>query len=44
MDEGVQILDHLNTFNDLICQLTSLGEKSNEDEKTMALLCTLPDS
>ena len=44
MDEGMEIPNHLNTFNDLICQLTSLDEKSNEDEKTMALLRTLPDS
>ena len=28
MDEASKIHDHLNTFNDMICQLTNLDEKS----------------
>ena len=44
MDEGTKIPNHLNAFNDWICQLTSLDEKSNEEEKTISLLCTLLDS
>ena len=44
MEEGTKIVDHLNVFSDLTCQLTNLGDKFNNDEKVVALLCTLPKS
>ena len=44
MIDGSKIYDHLNTFNDLVCQLTSVDVKLDGEEKEIALLCTLPDS
>ena len=44
MEEGTKITDHLNVFSDLTCQLTNLGDKFSNEEKVVALLCTLPES
>ena len=43
MADGSKIHDHLNTFNDLVYQLTSGDVKLDDEEKAIALLCTLPD-
>ena len=42
--DGLKIHDHLNTFNDLVCQLTSVYAKTDDEEKEITLLCMLPDS
>ena len=44
MEEGTKIANHLNVFSDLTCQLTNLGDKFNNEDKVVALLCTLPKS
>jgi len=33
MKEGTKIDDHLNTFNTLLCQLTSIGVKFESEDK-----------
>ena len=43
MNDGSKIHDHLNTFNDLVCQLTSVDAKLDDEEKAITLLCTLSD-
>jgi hypothetical protein len=40
MKEGTKIVDHLNTFNTLIVQLTSMEVKFKDED----LLCLLPES
>jgi len=44
MKEGMKTSDHLNTFNTLICQLTSMGDKLDSEDKAITLLCSLPES
>ena len=44
MEEGKKIVDHLNVFFYLTCQLTNLGDMFSNEEKAIALLCTLPES
>ena len=44
MKEGTEIADHLNVFNTLICQLTSMDVKIDDEDKVVNLLCTLPES
>ena len=44
MIDGMKIHDHLNTFNDLVCQLTSVDAKLDDEDKEIALLHTLPNS
>ena len=44
MDEGTTVADHLNVFNMVIAQLTSIGVFVSEEEHSMLLLCSLPDS
>jgi len=36
-----KIVDHLNVFNTLICQLTSMDVKYNDEDKEIMLLCSL---
>jgi hypothetical protein len=43
MKEGTKIVDHLNVFNTLICQLASMDIKI-EEYKAMTLLCLLLES
>ena len=44
MEEGGYLTDHLNAFNLLATQLTSVGIKLEEEDRCMTLLCSLPDS
>ena len=44
MDEGRNIYDHINNFNQLVCQLLNLGEKIEEEEQSLLLLASLPKS
>jgi hypothetical protein len=44
MKEGTKIVDHLNVFNTLICQLTSMDVKIDEEDKTVMLICSLLES
>ena len=44
MKEGTEIVDHLNVFNTLICQLSSMDVKIDDEDKAVNLLCTLPES
>jgi hypothetical protein len=44
MKEGTKIDDHLNTFNTLIVQLTSMEVKFEDEEKDITLLCSLSES
>jgi hypothetical protein len=39
-----KIADHLNTFNTLIVQLTSMEVKFEDEDKAITLLCSLPES
>ena len=42
--EGAKVSEHLNTFNDILSQLESIGVKMDDEDKAVTLLCTLPDS
>ena len=44
MTNGMKIHDHLNTFNDLVGQLTNVDVNIDDEEKEINLLCTLPNS
>jgi hypothetical protein len=44
MKEGIKIVDHLNTSNTLIVQLTSMEVKFEDEDKDFTLLCSLPES
>lgn len=44
MKEGAKVSEHLNTFNDILSQLESIGVKMDDEDKAVTLLCTLPDS
>jgi hypothetical protein len=44
MKEGTKFVDHLNVFNTLLCQLTSMDVKIDEEDKAVTLLCSLPES
>jgi hypothetical protein len=44
MKEGTKVVDHLNTFNTLIVQLTSMEVKFKDEDKAITLLCSLPES
>jgi hypothetical protein len=44
MKEGTKVVDHLNTFNALIVQLTSMEVKFKDQDKAITLLCSLPES
>jgi hypothetical protein len=44
MKEGTKISDHLNVFNTLICQLSSMEVKYKDEDKEVMLLCSLPES
>jgi hypothetical protein len=38
------IVDHLNVFNTLLCELTSMDVKIDEEDNTTMLLCLFPES
>jgi hypothetical protein len=44
MKEGTKVADHLNTFNTLIVQLTSMEVKFEDEDKAITLLCLLFES
>jgi hypothetical protein len=44
MKEGTKISDHLNVFNTLIFQLSSMEVKYKDEEKEDTLLCSFPES
>ena len=44
MNDGTKIHDHLNTFNDLVCHLTSVDVNLDDEENAIAFLCTFPNS
>jgi hypothetical protein len=44
MKEGMKITNHLNTFNTLLVQLTSMGVKFKSEDKEITLLCSLLES
>jgi hypothetical protein len=44
MKEGMEITDHLNVFNTLICQLTNMEVKFAYEDKAATLLCSFPKS
>jgi hypothetical protein len=44
MKEGTKIVDHLNVFNTLICQLSSMDVTYEDEDKEVTLLCSLPES
>ena len=44
MKEGSNVAEHLNVFNTLICQLTDMEVKIQEEDKAITLLCSLPES
>ena len=44
MKEGTSIAEHLNVFNTLICQLSDMEVKMEEEDKAITLLCSMPES
>ena len=44
MKKATNIVDHLNVFNTLIFQLTSMDVKIDDEDKAINLLCTLHES
>jgi len=44
LNEGIKIVDHFNVFNTLICQLTGMDVKIDEEDKGVTLLCLLSES
>jgi hypothetical protein len=44
MKEGTQIVDHLNVFNTMICQLSSMEVKYEDEDKEVTQLCSFLDS
>jgi len=43
MEDGKSVTDHVNTFNMLVVQLTSVGVKMEEEDRCIRLLCSLPN-
>jgi hypothetical protein len=44
MSDDSSVTEHLNAFNTIIIQLSSVDIKIIEEEKCISLLCSLPDS
>ena len=44
MDENDTVTEHLNIYNTLVTQITSIGIKMVEEDKYITLLCSLLDS
>jgi hypothetical protein len=42
--DGTKVANHLNSFNTLIVQLTSMEVKFEDEDKDITLLCSLPES
>ena len=44
MSEGGSIVDHLNEFNTLTSQLSSIKVKFDDEVRALLILCSLPES
>jgi len=44
MEDGDYAIEHLNAFNTMVNQLTSVEIKMEEEDKCITLLCSLSDS
>lgn len=44
IEDGGSIVDHLNAFNMIVAQLGSTGDKIEEEDCCMLLLCSFPKS
>ena len=44
MKDGDLVIDHLNAFNTVVSQLSSVDIKISDEDKCISLLCSLPDS
>jgi len=44
MNEGTTVLEHLNFFNEVISELLTIDVKIDEEDKTLILLSSLPES
>ena len=44
MDENETVTEHMNVYNTLLSQITSVGNKMPEEDKCITLLCSLSDS
>ena len=44
MDENDTVTEHLNVYNTMVSQVTSVGIKMAEEDKCITLLCSFPDS
>ena len=43
MKDGDSVTEHLNTFNTVVSQLSSVDIKISDKDKCISLLCSLPD-
>jgi hypothetical protein len=44
MEDGDSVIEHLNTFNNMVSQLGSLNITIAKEDMCITLLCSLPDS
>ena len=44
MKDGDSVIEHLNAFNTVVSQLSSVEIKILDEDKCISLLCSLPDS
>ena len=44
MQQGSDLADHINVFNQLIANLGKVDEKIDDEDKAIILLCSLPGS
>ena len=44
MEEGGSIVDHLNDFNTITSQLSSVGINFDEEIRALLIFCSLPES
>ena len=44
MKDGDLVTEHLNGFNTVVSQLSSIDIKISDEDKCISLLCSLPDS
>ena len=44
MKDGDSVTEHLNAFNTMVIQLSSVDIKISDEDKCISLLCSLPES
>ena len=44
MKDGDSVTEHMNVFNTVVSQLSSIDTKISDEDKCISLLCSLPDS